>query len=54
MRNERSSGVRASGGLMDKHREEFRMLLGMAGIVLITLTVLLTPIVVELLVTRRP
>ncbi len=39
---------------MEKHREEIRMLLGMAGVVLVTLAVLLTPLVTELLATPRP
>jgi hypothetical protein len=38
---------------MDHHREEFRLLLGMAGIVLVTLVVLLLPLLIQLLANLR-
>jgi hypothetical protein len=53
MRKLRCRGVIVSGGAMDHHREEFRLLLGMAGIVLVTLVVLLLPLLIQLLANLR-
>ncbi len=42
-------GVSGAGGVMNYQHEEFRLIAGMAGVVLVTSIVLLAPLVAELL-----
>ncbi len=54
MRNYGRRGVSGAGGGMDYQHEEVRLILGMAGVVVVTMIVLLAPFVAEMLRAALP